>query len=267
MAGSLTIFCGATGSGKTANMVAEFVTHMIDKQRYYAGFNCAKNLISQGFNYKLPPQQHFCYSTVDVIANVSGGAFMKNYALNPHKIALPNNEIPYQLFFPYSVVAIDETQLVWPSSDDRKISEYKYGFVQNRRHFDIDMLLDVQFVTTLARQIRIHASKYVRCIKIEQKYDKFSGKAIQTIFHNLEFATDEAVEDFEKNKSLDFETNKKYSCANYVVKKYDFDVFSCYNSKGNFYYFLPKQDETVEVHFIEDAPEGFFDKPNIKKVG
>ena len=232
----ITCFCGDIGIGKTSLMTAMASRIMLNFNREYENAcDMIRDLQENGYKkFAFPPQKHVVYSNFEIKVANKYCSGKKSYAFDPYKFALPNNEIPFELFPPGASFFITEGQAVYNSRKSKKFRACVSRLFENSRHIDWDIYIDAQRIMLIDLNIRDLAQRVIVPLELVQKEDGF-GFVNKTIWYCYEFKRWDDADLFITSGKL-----KNYKKLKYV---YEGDIFKNYDSKMNRKAFYPLKNK------------------------
>jgi hypothetical protein len=228
MFGMRVIF-GKFGVGKGVTNTIIALEEMLDDDNYDNACASIKSLEEKGnrtFNY--PPERHVVFSNYK--ATIDG---MQTYDFDPELFMLPNDELNYDAFPPYSRFHIEEAH-------SGGFSAYKFQQFPEQalmafariRHIHVVLTFDLQFLENLNTNMRRYSFEYITPTELKKEYDCLNRliKVSTTcaVFHDYERALKyEATQ----NKAFVTET-REYTFDGNIFEHYD-----SYSKEAEFYNF------------------------------
>ena len=175
----VTIIFGKRGTGKTALNACFALKSMLDRQRF---LSCSEVLNIMGLEnlIKTMPFKHCTYANFD-LKNTFGS---ERYFVDPFKMLMPNENLDYDIFLPCASFHIMEGQIYWNSK--YKLNPYSTAFIENSRHNDFDIFIDVQRPKKIHLDIREIADTFITILNLGFEYNE-QGKIKKCIWNCLEF--------------------------------------------------------------------------------
>lgn len=256
----ITIIFGKPGFGKTALNTYFAVMNMIRRERYMMSCNAILDLNSSlGRKLSLPPLPHIVFSnyTISDKCRYSTGKF--SYLFDPFKFSLPNEDIEYAVFPPYSSFHITEGQRILNSRKSKQFRACVSGAYENHRHIDLDIYIDMQRPKLADANVRELVQKFICVLGMSHKMDDV-GRIVSTTWNVIEFEDWSAVDKYISYNDCSGGINYSYT--------FEGNIFDCYNSKCNrdmFYIkwadFNFKYIPSSEAHTLSlVAPYDFYEK-------
>lgn len=248
----ITLLVGDPGIGKTSLNACLMSQEIVNsRQRYLQCCKKIDELNSQGFHFEYPKNGVLSYANFEFINRTRFRFGAKGKRLIPWHMALPNDDIPFETFPPYSIFHIMEGQVYW-NSRRRGLRDCVSRFFENHRHNHFEIYIDVQRGGLIDANIREIAGRIIEVQKSVHEYDE-RGHIRKTTFYCYDFNSW-----FEYEKYLNNGKDKKY--AKQVTFEFVGCIFDCYNSFEN------------EAAFFEnckskDLSDEYFDDERVVSLG
>ena len=222
----ITIICGKPGAGKTS-LNAKFLLDGLLSSRKRCGPSCDQIdfLNSSRFKFRYPSDGILSFSNFSFINKSSVRYGIVSKRLDPFRMALPNEDIPFDLFPPYSFFHIMEGQVYW-NSRRRGLRDCVSRFFENHRHNHFEIFIDVQRAGLIDANIREIASRFIEVQKITNKTNLL-GLVLRSKWDCLEFDSWQEYEHYLNSGSLS-------SLGKMTTYSHEGNIFSCYSSYENF---------------------------------
>lgn len=246
------IIAGIPGSGKTSFNTALACINILDRQRY---LNCCAgidNLNSLGYNFAYPKKEHCVFSSYRINLKNKYCSGKESYAFNPFKFALPNEDIEYMQFPPYSSFHIMEGQIYYNSRKSKGFRACISRLFENHRHNHYDIYIDAQRAGLIDLNIREIATVVYFMLGVEHDYDD-RGNIVKSTWQYYLF---DCIADYDSYIATK-KTNNEIETATF-----EGNIFNCYNSYENQRAFY-STDKTRQLDYVnwEDVKEKFMKVP------
>ena len=263
----LTVITGAGGAGKTSFIVAR-IKHLL---RTEGQARLQKSIaMIERFNEgrKTPltiPNKVPIYSNFDMTFNVGFEETYKPYFLDEEYFGLPNMDKLVAPVAPYSIIGLQEMDDEYESRS-RNLVKSVAGLYNKRRHFGLEIFMDLHRVMILDSIIREVTDTFIEIQKQEHELN-YAKRIIKTTWYCREF--DDPKEMVRYAKSDGSEGNFKET-----IYTHSGDIFQCYDSHSCAKDFIPKDGENFvylpqrsEVDITKLPPElsKFYEKGAKKK--
>lgn len=256
----ITIIFGKPGFGKTALNTYFAVMNMINRDRYMQCSNSIDELNSAlGCTLTKPPFSHTVFSNYTIFDKCYYSTGKFSYLFNPYKFSLPNEDIEYDVFPPYSSFHITEGQRILNSRKSKQFRACVSGAYENHRHIDLDIYIDMQRPKLADANVRELVQKFICVLGMNHKLDDV-GRVQSTTWNVLEFDDWSNVEKYINYNDSALGVRNTYTFLG--------DIFGCYNSKCNRNLFYIKGSNfnfkfipSNEAHTLSlVAPYDFYEK-------
>jgi hypothetical protein len=249
----ITLIVGEPGVGKTSLNACLMSQEIVNYRQDYL-LSCRKidELNSQGYCFEYPKDGVLTYANFKFVNKTRFRFGVNGKRLNPWHMALPNDEIPFDTFPPYSKFHIMEGQVYW-NSRRRGLRDCVSRFFENHRHNHFDIYIDVQRGGLIDANIREIAGRILEVQKSVHKKD-FMERIKQTTFFCYEFDSWSEYEKYLNNGK-----DKKF--ARLVTFEFEGCIFDCYNSFENETAFFENCREELTDDYFDDAREVFLQMP------
>lgn len=221
----ITLIVGEPGVGKTSLNACLMSQEIVNSRQDYL-LSCRKidELNSQGYCFEYPKDGVLTYANFKFVNKTRFRFGVNGKRLNPWHMALPNDEISFDTFPPYSKFHIMEGQVYW-NSRRRGLRDCVSRFFENHRHNHFDIYIDVQRGGLIDANIREIAGRILEVQKSVHKTDKM-GRIQKTTFYCYDFDSWSEYEKYLNNGK-----DNKY--AKQVTFEFVGCIFNCYNSFEN----------------------------------
>lgn len=230
----ITIVFGKPGSGKTAYLTANAVKYLNNSkdsiELYERTCAAIDELNVSGLNYSYPVHAPV-YTNYELSVKFGRVPGNTAYFVNGFYLGFECNANDGDVInvYPGSKIYLSEAQRIFNSRSSSKLADWVSRYYEEHRHFDLDIMLDVQRPGLIDVNIREIADEYITVDKIEQIKDKF-GIVRKTIFYLKAFSEYKYVEKYIADNSKCYERRKEV---------FNFNPFSYYKSKSYYKSFLP----------------------------
>lgn len=250
----ITLIVGEPGVGKTSLNACLMSQEIVNyRQDYLSCCNKINELNSQGYCFEYPKDGVLTYANFKFVNKTRFRFGVNGKRLNPWHMALPNDEIPFDTFPPYSKFHIMEGQVYW-NSRRRGLRDCVSRFFENHRHNHFDIYIDVQRAGLIDANIREIAGRIWEVQKSVHDYDS-SGRMQETTFHVYQFNSWSEYEKYLNN-------GKKKEFVNlFTFFKFHGCIFDCYNSFENEAAFFENCREELTDEYFDDVREVFLQMP------
>lgn len=220
----ITIICGLPGVGKTSlNTALACDTMIYDRQRYLDCCKCLMDLNFNGYHIALPQRQHAVACNYVVNAFNKDCTGKKAYLFDPYKFILPNQDIPYDVVYPYFAYHITEGQAIYDSRESKNFSAVCSRLFENHRHNNLDIYIDCQRFDLIDKNIR-EIAQFIYVLDVQQKTN-IHNEVVKTIWHGYLFKCTSDLQNF-------LVSHKPKNAKNYKLV-FDGDIFNHFNSFEN----------------------------------
>ncbi len=248
----MTLIVGNPGSGKTLlNACIESQEIVNSRQDYLASCRKIDELNSRGFHFEYPKDEVLTYSNFEFVNKTRFKFGKRSKKLDPWHMALPNKEIPFDVFPPYSKFHIMEGQVYW-NSRRRGLRDCVSRFFENHRHNNFEIYIDVQRGGLIDANIREIANRVLEPKELVHTKDNM-GRIQQTIVNCYKFDSWSEYEKWINNGR----ENKHVSIVSFGFTGC---IFDCYNSYENMLAFY---ENCEEKSFTDE----YFDKDRVVSLG
>ena len=232
----LTVILGSGGVGKSSLITA--MVKQILRTEGQARFQKSIAMI-EAFNKdrKTPltlPDRIPIYTNFDMTFNVGFNEVYKPYFIDEEYFGLPNLDKLVAPVAPYSVVALQEMDNEYDSRK-RNISRSVAGMYNKRRHFGLEIIMDLHKLMIMDSIIRKVTDLFLEIQKQEHEKN-FAGRIVKTYCYCRAFDDPKEVQRY-------FDTDGKEGSYREVVYENQGDIFKCYNSHSCAKEFIPKDGE------------------------
>lgn len=213
------VISGKFGKGKTTLLGILLSKFLKDKKRYQ---NCLASIDELeeklNRNFTRPPQEHCVFANFDFVDNGK-----KAYLYDINKFMLPNDELDFDMFPPWSVFGGDEAQKSKLCSYDwSKMERFLLFAYTQMRHAHYLAIFTFQIFSNFNKSLRIFAKEYYAPVDIENKYtclgDLYKTTVVTGVMYTYEKA--QAYEDKQNVELFD------------EVRLYDHNgnIYNCFDS-------------------------------------
>lgn len=248
---SLYIIYGNPGVGKTSLLTKFAVDYMFDYARNRTMQRLVLNLNQNGFNLTVP--EHCVFSNYYIKGKKYRASSRVSYSINPYRMGFANKDVKTHFLPPCFAAFIQEAQEVYNSRKSKDFPDWISRFVEQQRHWFIDIYLDLQRPMLADKNLRdIAIFIQVRSLRI---FDDEYGKPCKLVWTVREIPNARAFEKYNSSGETD------YSCFREYKITADYNVFDCYVSRNKFASFIKghfEEDFTlVKATVPEQTKEGF----------
>lgn len=258
----LTVIIGGGGVGKTSFIVSR-VKHLL-RTEGQARLQKSRAMIEK-FNKdrNVPltaPDQVPIVANFDMEFNVGYEEIYKPYFIDEEYFGLPNMDKLVAPVAPYSIVALQEMDDEYESRS-RNVAKSVAGLYNKRRHFGLEIFMDLHRVMILDSIIRDVTDVFIEIQKQEHEYN-FAGRIIKTTWCCREFRDPKEILRY-------INTNGKEGAYKETVYTNTGDIFKCYNSQSCAKDFVPKDGEDfiylrqrseVDINMLPPELARFYEK-------
>lgn len=161
------------------------------------------------------------------------------YWLNPYYFGQPKQGKKVMPIVPWSFAVFQEMDDVYDSNNKSPLASAVKGMYNKRRHWHIDVIIELHRSMNLAVAIRSVANRFLEVRGKESEKD-LAGRTIRTTWTLREFKSWQDVE-----KYLELSTNEQTKAKLYREFKFtnEGDIFKCYDSEECAEEFIPDENE------------------------
>lgn len=256
----ITLIVGEPGVGKTSLNAALMSQEIVDYRQEYLS-SCAKidALNAKGYSFDYPKDGVLSYSNFEFVNKTRFRFNKRSKRLDPWRMCLPNKDIPFDTFPPYSKFHVMEGQVYW-NSRRKGLRDCVSRFFENHRHNHFDIYIDVQRGGLIDANIREIAGRVLEVQKSIHYYDD-AGHILATKFVCYDFGSWSEYEKYLNNGK-----DKKY--AKEVKFEFIGCIFDCYNSFENEAAFFEEcKDKELSDEYFDKArrislqmPENYYER-------
>lgn len=206
------LISGKFGKGKTTLTSILMIKVMRDKERYQ---NCLLDIdkleILLDRKFSRPPQEHVAYVNYDLVDGDK-----KAYKVDIDKFMLPNKEVDYDIFPPWSVFGIDEAHASKLCSYDwAKLERFVLFAFSRCRQANYFFIFNFQIFSNFNKSLRTYAKEYLAPVDIENEYtclnDLYKTTLVVGVFYSYEkaekYETTPDTDLFDEVRLYDFDGN------------------------------------------------------------
>lgn len=261
----ITIVFGKPGSGKTAYLTADAVKYMNGSAECLELLEQSRAEVQRLNNGFSLPSLSPVYSNYPITVPHGYGKCRVSFYVDGFRLGLDNDSLGVFHVPPYSRIYLAEAQRYYNSRNSRDFPEWVSRFFEEHRHFNLNILLDVQRPGLIDVNIRELCERFVEVVELHHQYDEV-GNILATDFILREFSDWKYVDKYLSGGEYTGELTRERFFGN---------VFEHYESRSYFNVFLPPEDSDfnyvthpignadVERQFAwqfypQVAPEGFY---------
>lgn len=239
--GATVVFSNEMGVGKTS-LITSFVKYiLLTEGRARQRKSCAKiDEINKKRKKPLSkPDKAPIFANYSIEIKTGYKKTFSPYWLNPYFFGQPKQGKKVMPIVPWAFVVFQEMDDVYDSSNKSPIAAAVKGMYNKRRHWHIDVIIELHRSMNLAVAIRSVANRFIEVLGKESEKD-LAGRTIRTTWTLREFKNWQDVE-----KYLDLSTNEQSKSKHYREYKFtnDGDIFKCYDSEECAEEFIPDENE------------------------
>ncbi len=232
----LTVVIGGGGVGKTSFIVArvkqllrlEGQARLQKSSAMIEKFNLDRK-IALSLPEKVP-----VFANFEMLFNMGYEETYSPYFLDEEYFGLPNMDKLVAPVPPYSIIAFQEMDDEYESRS-RNVAKSVAGLYNKRRHFGLEIFMDLHRVMILDSIIRDVTDVFIEIQRQEHEYN-FAGRIIKTSWYCREFNDSKEILRY-------INTNGKEGAYKETVYTHTGDIFKCYNTQSCAKDFLPKDGE------------------------
>lgn len=232
----VTVVLGSGGVGKTSFIVYR-IKHLL---RTEGQARLRKSIAKiESFNKNrakllTPPDKVPIYTNFDMQFTIGYNEFYKPYYLDEEYFGLPNLDKLVAPVAPYSIIGFQEMDDEYESRS-RNVAKSVAGLYNKRRHFGLEIFMDLHKLMILDSIIREVTDVFIEIQKQESEKN-FAGRTTKTTWYCREFDDPKEIQRYVKSDGKE---------GNYRETVYTNlgDIFKCYDSQDCAKDFVPKEGE------------------------
>ena len=232
----LTVILGSGGAGKTSFIVSR-IKHLLrtEGQARLKKSVAMIEKFNQDRNTPLTvPDKIPIYANFDMTFNVGFNEVYKPYFIDEEYFGLPNMDKLVAPVAPYSIIGLQEMDDEYESRS-RSLVKSVAGLYNKRRHFGLEIFMDLHRVMILDAIIRDVTDVFIEIQKQEHEYN-FAGRITKTTWYCREFNDPKEMLRYSKSDG------KEGDYAETVYTNSG-DIFKHYDSRSCAKDFIPKDGE------------------------
>ncbi len=237
----ITLIVGEPGAGKTSLNCYFAIQELVNS---HTNFLNSESEISSLRQYGHMPEliDEVCvYSNFKIVNKTRFKFKLRSNVLDPFKMCLPNDEIPFDYYPPCSTFHVMEGQIYW-NSRRKGLRDCVCRFFENHRHAHFEIFIDVQRGMLIDANIREIVGNIIEVQKIDVKADK-RGVVSQVKWTCREFDSWFSYEQY-------LNSGKTANVYKQIAYTADFNIFCCYSSYENGPAFYVGCDEK---YFVQES--------------
>lgn len=213
------VISGKFGVGKTTLASIFGKKFMKDKGRYE---NCLAGIeeleIKLNRKFKKPPEEHCVFANYNLVDGDK-----KAYFYDIDKFMLPNDEVDYDIFPPWSVFIGDEAHASCLCSYDwSKLERFVLFAYSRMRQAHYLAIFNFQIFSNFNKSLRLFAKEYLAPIDIENEYTCLNDLSKTTLVVGVFFTYEKAQEYEDTSNTELFDEVRLYD--------YDGNIYESFNS-------------------------------------
>lgn len=232
----LTVILGSGGVGKTSFIVAR-IKHLLRTEGQARLQKSIAMIENFNKNRNVPltvPNKVPIYANFDMTFNIGFEETYKPYFIDEEYFGLPNLDKLVAPVAPYSIIGLQEMDDEYESRS-RKIAKSVAGLYNKRRHFGLEIFMDLHKAMILDSIIRSVTDVFIEIQKQEHEYS-FAGRITKTSWYCREFKDPKELQRY-------INTDGKEGMYTETVYTNSGDIFKCYDSQSCAKDFLPKDGD------------------------
>ena len=232
----VTVISGMGGAGKTSLMTA-IVKKLIrteGQSRLMKSIAMIEKFNKDRQTHLTKPDKIPVYANYDMTFNVGYKEVLKPYFIDEQYFGLPNTEKIVAPVAPFSVIALQEMDDEYESRS-RNLVKSVAGLYNKRRHFGLEIIMDLHRIMILDSIIREVTDKFIE-IQRQEHEKNFAGRIVKTTWYCREFDDPKEMQRYAKSDGKE----GYYKEVEYVNEG---DIFQCYDTHSCAKEFIPKEGE------------------------
>ena len=233
------IIFGAPGSGKST-----YNTFLLTKEYWEQGSKLLQRTCEKidkvnaerGLQLAKPTRPPI-YSDFEVKIQTGWNSYFTPFYIDGYRLGFENPDVDVINVAPGAKVHLSEVQRYYDSRKSGTFPQWVSNFYEMHRHFDTDIIMDLQRPGLVDRNIRDICRKFTEVQKMTHDYDDL-GRIVRTHFRLREFENFAQVEEYLTNPEA-----KNYAVNN---ETYEGNIFKCFESCTYFDKFLPPNGKNFD---------------------
>ncbi len=186
------------------------------------------------------PDKPPIYSDFKVKFTIGYKKHFEPYYINGYYMGLANERMRTLFIPPHAKVFLGEAQRYYNSRKSSTFPDFVSRFYEMRRHYGLDVYLDVQRVRLIDANIREICRHFIEVQRMEHEYDGL-GRIVRSTWHCREF-----------DNWLDFEGYLNTGVVTYKETEYTYEgnIFELYDSFSFGENFLPPDEAGNDISYL-----------------
>lgn len=230
---SITVIGGVIGAGKTSLASAWGIDNMHGEKARERIRGCKRTIDkmrANGYNVTMP-NKHLTFTDYPLDYRSPDCGHRRSYSIDGYKLGFETEDFKPQLVLPYSFIILDEAQKYFNSRKSLQFADNVSRFWEQSRKFHLDIVLVVQRIGLIDRNIR-ELARIVWVEKLRFKYDHY-GDIVQCIWTYREWET-----------YAEYEAGERGTKVTYI---FDGNIFKYYDtSEGKLLYMQGLQERDFD---------------------